>query len=145
MKSQNITSERVTSEQRLVLVPYWCEGRVDGVTASIPLIRPGPNNITFAFGEKETIFFFRIILGGDAEVGIADTEKLMCRELPSVMSSTALTLMLTDVKKGDFEGSGGGGRTLTHLSSYTLILSVDPRQQPKKGSATVVNCSSILS
>lgn len=77
-------------------------------------------------------------------MGIADTEKLTCRELPSVMSSTALTLMLADVKKGDFEGSRGGGRTLTHLSSYTLILSVDPRQQPNTGSATVVNCFTIV-
>lgn len=126
-------------------MPYCCEGLVDGITASIPLTRLGPNNITFAFCEKETNIFFPQHPGGvDAEVGIADTEKLTCRELPSVMSSTALTPMLTDVKKGDFEGSRGGGRTLTHLSSYTLILSVDPRQQPKTGSATVVNCSSIL-
>lgn len=95
---------------------------------------------------RKSIFFFPHHPGGvDAEVGIADTEKLTCWELPSVMSSTALTLMLTDVKKGDFEGSRGGGRTLTHVSSYTLILSVDPCQQPKKGSATVVNSSSIPS
>lgn len=127
-------------------MPCCCEGLVDGITASIPLTRLSPNNITIAFGGKETnIFFPPHHPGGvDAEVGIADTEKLTCRELPSVMSSTALTLMLTDVKKGDFEGSRGGGKTLTHLSSYTLKLSVDPRQQPKKGSATVVNCSSIL-
>lgn len=110
----------------------FTEGLVGGIKAPIPLTRLGPSNVTFAFSEKETNIFQYHPGGVDAEVGISDSKKLTCRELPSVMSSTVLTLMLTDVQRVTLRAAEGVEELLlicppTH--SYSLWIHVNSQKK----------------
>lgn len=102
--------------------------------ALIPLTRLGPNNITFAFSKKKTNIFHYHPGGVDAEVEIADTEKLMYWELPNIMSSTTLTLMLTDMQRVTWRAAEGEDTLLlicppTHTLPYSLQIHVNSQKK----------------
>lgn len=100
----------------------------------IPLTRLGTNNITFAFSKKKTNIFHNHSGGVDAEVEIADAEKLMYWEIPSVMSSTAVPLMLTDMQRVTWSAAEGEDTLLlicppTHAQPYSLQIHVNSRKR----------------
>lgn len=113
------------------------ECTVGSIIALIPLTRLGPNNITFAFSKKKTNIFYYYPGGVDAEVEIADAEKLMYWELPSVMSSTTLTLMLTDMQRVTWRAAEGEDTLLLICSpTHTLPTVCKSTSTAKKGSVT---------
>lgn len=124
--------DRSHREQRWVLAPSLL--RVHGVIASIPLTRLGLNNIAFAFSKKKTNIFHYHPGGVDGWVEIADAEKLMYWELPSVMSSTALTLMLTNMQRVTWRAAEEEDTLLlicppTYALSYSLQIHVNSRKR----------------
>lgn len=110
------------------------ECTVGSGTVLIPLTRLGLNNIAFAFSKKKTNIFHYHPGGVDGWVEIADAEKLMYWELPSVMSSTALTLMLTNMQRVTWRAAEGEDTLLlicppTHALSCSLQIHVNSRKR----------------
>lgn len=113
---------------------YCCECTVGSVIALIPLTRLGLNNITFAFSKKKTNIFHYHPGGVDGWVEIADAEKLMYWELPSIMSSTTLTLKLTNMQRVSWRAAKGEDTLLlicppTHALSYSLQIHINSQKR----------------
>lgn len=69
--------------------------------------------------------------GGEAP----DIQTLTHRELPSVWVQLLQCCCSPTCSRAHFEGSGGGGNTVTHMSSYAHLFSshsADSRREPKK-------------
>lgn len=113
---------------------YCCACTAGSLITFFPLTRLGPYNITFAFNKKKTNIFHHHPGGVDAEVELADAEKLMHWELSSVMSSTALTLMLTDLQRVTWRAAEGEDTLLlicppTHALPHSLQIHVNSQKR----------------